>query len=47
LKNILQTADLVKFAKLIPNENQHREAMDFSLDFVKETLEEEIEEEEK
>jgi hypothetical protein len=41
LKNILQTADLVKFAKLIPSEIEHRQAMDFSLEFVEKTQEEE------
>lgn len=41
LKNVLQTADLVKFAKLIPNETEHRQAMDFSLEFVEKTQEEE------
>ena len=41
LKNILQTADLVKFAKLIPSEIAHRQAMDFSLEFVEKTKEKE------
>jgi hypothetical protein len=43
LKNVLQTADLVKFAKLIPNETEHRQAMGFSLEFVEKTQEEEAE----
>lgn len=43
LKNILQTADLVKFAKLVPNETVHRQAMDFSLEFVEITQREEEE----
>lgn len=41
LKNILQTADLVKFAKLIPSETEHRQAMDFSLEFIEKTKEKE------
>ncbi len=42
--NILQTADLVKFAKLLPTEEQHRKAMEWSLEFIRETKLEETEE---
>ncbi len=37
LRNILQVADLVKFAKSKPNVNIHREFMDKAVTFVKET----------
>lgn len=37
LKNVLQIADLVKFAKVIPTEEEHRNTMAFSLEFVRET----------
>jgi hypothetical protein len=43
LKSILQIADLVKFAKLVPSETEHRQAMDFSLEFVEITQREEEE----
>jgi hypothetical protein len=39
----LQIADLVKFAKLVPSETEHRQAMDFSLEFVEITQREEEE----
>lgn len=46
LKNILQIADLVKFAKVEPSEEEHRDVMNLSLEFVRETqfVEEESEE---
>lgn len=37
LKNILQIADLVKFAKVEPSEDEHRDVMSLSLEFVRET----------
>lgn len=37
LKNILQTADLVKFAKVQPNESEHQNMMQLSIAFVEET----------
>lgn len=43
LKNILQIADLVKFAKVEPSEDEHRDVMNLSLEFVRETREEEVE----
>lgn len=48
LKNILQIADLVKFAKVEPSEAEHRDVMKLSLEFVQETQLEkkEIEEDE-
>ena len=45
LKNILQTADLVKYAKVKPSEKEHQNMMNLSMEFVQETqfFEEEIE----
>lgn len=45
LKDILQTADLVKYAKVKPSEEKHQNMMNLSLKFVQETqpIEEEIE----
>ena len=45
LKNILQTADLVKYAKVRPSEKEHQNMMNLSMEFVQETqfFEEEIE----
>lgn len=45
LKGILQTADLVKYAKVKPSEDKHKNMMALSLKFVQETqsFEEEIE----
>lgn len=45
LENTLLIADLVKFAKVEPSETEHRQAMELSLEFVRETHfeEEEIE----
>ena len=45
LKGILQTADLVKYAKVKPSEEKHQNMMALSLKFVQETqpIEEEIE----
>lgn len=37
LQKVLQTADLVKFAKVIPTEEEHKNTMAFSLEFVRET----------
>lgn len=37
LKNVLQVADLVKFAKVEPNEEEHRDVMSLSVEFVRET----------
>jgi len=34
LKDLLESADLVKFAKFIPHENHHSDAMEISFDFV-------------
>ncbi|MFK7950058.1 MAG: BatD family protein [Saprospiraceae bacterium] len=39
LKNVLQIADLVKFAKVEPSEEEHRDVMDLSLEFVQKTQE--------
>ena len=43
LRKLLQTADLVKFAKVIPTETEHRAAIDLTRQFIDVTKVEEVE----